>query len=116
MTKNKSSLDNTKEKYWQTWIYLLPIAGIIPSIWTLSRHQHHTAISKNINAEQLRASRLSLTLVLTWLTAYALLSFSAGRATDLLAFRLLYTNALLTTGYFLTCTILMWRSCSINRS
>ncbi len=107
---------NNKEKYRQTWIYLLPIAGIIPSIWTLFRYQHRRAISSEINAEQLKASRLSLTLVLTWLTAYALLSFSAERATDLLAFRLLYTNALLTTGYFLTCTILMWRSYRINRS
>ena len=108
-------MTDNKEKYWQTWIYLLPIAGIIPSIWTLSRYQRHRAIATKINAEQLKASRLSLTLVLTWLTAYALLSFSAERATDLLAFRLLYSNALLTTGYFLTCTILMLRSSRINR-
>lgn len=109
-------MTNSKEKYWQTWIYLLPIAGIIPSIWTLSRYQHRQMIGSPIHSAQLKASRLSLTLVLSWLIAYALLSFSAEKATDLTALRLLYTNALLTTGYFLTCTILIWRSWQINRS
>lgn len=116
MTNKKYSVGITREKHWQVWIYLLPIVGIIPSIWTLSRHKSDLAIKSEMNSAQLKASRLSISLVVTWLITYALLSLSADRTTDLLAFRLLYTNALLTTGYFVTCTVLMLRSCQKNRS
>ena len=83
------------------WIYLLPVVGIIPALWTLSR-------GKSNQLEQ-KASRLSLILVLSWLIAYISLSFSANQTSDLLAFRLLYTNALITTGYFLICLVLLFR-------
>lgn len=85
----------------QLWIYLLPVVGIIPALWTLSRG--------TANELEQKASRLSLILVLSWLLAYISLSFSANQTSDLLAFRLLYTNALITTGYFLVCLSLMFR-------
>ena len=85
----------------QLWIYLLPVVGIVPSLWTLYRGQ--------ATSEQKRASRLSLVLLLLWLMPYISLFVGANQTSELLAFRLLYTNALLTTAYFLICLGLMFR-------
>lgn len=92
---NHNLVRERKERYLQLWIYLLPVVGIIPALWTLSRKQGST--------QQQKVSRLSISLLLTWAIAYILLFLGADRASELLAFRLLYINALLTTGYFLTC-------------
>lgn len=89
-------------KQLQLWLYLLPVIGIIPALWTISRPQ-------NNEREQQEASRLCLILTLSWLLIYLLLNLSSIQAEELLAFRLLYLNALITTGYFLTCTGLMLR-------
>ena len=96
---NQYSVREKSDRHLQLWLYLLPIVGVIPSIWTLYRDKGRV--------EQQKASRLSITLALTWIGLYVLLSLSAERASEILAFRLLYTNALLTTGYFLSCTIWM---------
>ena len=96
-----SSVTDKKIQQLQLGIYLLPVIGIIPSLWTLYR-------GKASQLEQ-KTSRLSLILVLSWFTAYISLSFSAHQTSDLLAFRLLYTNALITTGYFLVSISLMLR-------
>ncbi len=95
------SVTEKKAQQLQLWIYLLPVVGIIPSLWTLSRGKASETAQKT--------SRLSLILVLSWLIAYISLSFSANQTSDLLAFRLLYTNALITTGYFAVCLGLMFR-------
>ena len=95
------SVPEKKAQQLQLWIYLLPVVGIIPALWTLSR-------GKASEPEQ-KISRLSFILVLSWLIAYLSLSFSAHQTSDILAFRLLYTNALITTGYFLICLGLMFR-------
>ncbi|MGK7895564.1 MAG: hypothetical protein AB4372_18610 [Xenococcus sp. (in: cyanobacteria)] len=98
---NLSSVTDKRAQQLQLWIYLLPILGIVPSLWTLYR-------GKASQQEQ-KTSRLSLILVLSWLIAYVSLSFGANQTSDILAFRLLYTNALITTGYFLICIGLMFR-------
>ncbi len=100
MNEGQSSQDK-KERQLQLWIYFLPVVGLLPSWWTLAtgkgdRHQQN-------------ASRLSIMLVLIWLGAYCTLSLGATQASEILAFRLLYTNALLTTGYFLLCIFLLLR-------
>ena len=95
------SVTEKKAPQLQLWIYLLPVLGIIPSLWTLSRGKAHETAQK--------ASRLSLILVLSWLLAYISLSFGANQTSDLVAFRLLYANALITTGYFLICLVLLFR-------
>ncbi len=97
------------ERYLQLWLYLLPIVGVIPAVWTLYRNKSNSEADPSSNREQQKASRLSITLVLGWLGSYSLLSFGASQASEVLAFRLLYTNALITTGYFIACTILMSR-------
>lgn len=94
-------LENKKLQKRQLWFYLLPVIGVIPSLWTLYRDQ--------TNSEQKKVSRFSVSLMFIWLTAYISLFVGSEQASDILAFRLLYTNALLTTGYFLICLVLMFR-------
>ena len=99
---NSKYADNLAiEKHLKLWLYLLPIVGVIPAIWTLGKNKG--------DKQQQKASRVSIILLLVWLGSYCSLSLGAGQASDLLAFRLLYTNALITTGYFLTCILLMLR-------
>lgn len=96
-----SSVTDKKLQQLQLCLYLLPILGIIPSIWTLYQGK--------ANEQKQKTSRLSIILVLSWSLAYIALSFSAHQSSEILAFRLLYTNALITTGYFLVCLSLMFR-------
>ncbi|GAB4225213.1 MAG: hypothetical protein Kow0049_02670 [Stanieria sp.] len=96
---NKSEL--ITEKQLQLWLYLLPVIGIIPALWTISRPNSHQ--------QQQEASRLCLILTFSWLLIYLLLNLGSIQGNELLAFRLLYLNALITTGYFLTFIFLMLR-------
>ena len=97
----------------QLWIYLLPVVGVVPAIWTLYRS---TQFKDNITVQSDRfelrqrqkVSRLSVNLALVWLGCYCLLSFGATSASGIESFRLLYANALITTGYFLACSFLMF--------
>ena len=97
------------QRHLELWIYLLPIVGVIPSLWVLYRPQSKAPGYEEIYREQQKASRTSISLALIWLTLYSLLSLSATSFSDVISFRLLYTNAVMTTGYFLTCTFLMTR-------
>ncbi|MGL4623048.1 hypothetical protein [Chroococcidiopsis sp.] len=62
----------------------------------------------NSHTEKLAVSRLSITLALSWLLVYFLLSAGA-EASEFLNFRLLMLNSLLTSGYFLVSVWLMLR-------
>jgi phosphate/sulfate permease len=119
MSRNSYTTRQT-EQYLQLWIYFLPIVGIIPAIWTLSQSKDETsgAIADSQNnpfknsselLQQLKASRLSLNLTLIWLSSYILFSWGAADGTQIMAFRFLYVNAIITTSYFVTCTFLMTR-------
>jgi hypothetical protein len=96
---SKYSIEERQNRGLKQWIYLLPIVGIIPAIWTLADSQSPT--------KQKQASRLSIGLFITWLSLYILLFLGADASPNILAFRLLYANALTTTGYFVTCLILI---------
>ncbi len=98
---NNNSDSEKKERQLQLGIYYLPIVGIIPSLWTLSRHRG--------DRQQQKASRLSIKLTLIWLCSYSLLFIGSHQASELLNLRLLYTNALVTTSYFLICLGLILR-------
>jgi hypothetical protein len=108
MNHRYSSQEQT-ERHLRLWLYLLPIVGVIPAIWTLYNNKSNSEADFSTNREQQKASRLSITLLLGWLGSYSLLSFGASQASEILAFRLLYTNALITTGYFIVCIVLMSR-------
>ncbi|ACK70415.1 conserved hypothetical protein [Gloeothece citriformis PCC 7424] len=85
----------------QLMIYLLPLVGWIPALWTLYNHQG--------NSEQRSMSRLSIKLTGIWLLVYGTLWTGSAFTSEILTFRLLYLNGLLTTGYILTCLIFILR-------
>ncbi|WP_442940760.1 hypothetical protein [Nostoc sp.] len=84
----------------QLFLYLIPIVGFFPSLWTLYRGQG--------SREQLAVSRLSITLALTWLLGYLLLSTGATTS-DSLSLRLFILNSFLTSGYFIVSVWLILR-------
>ena len=88
-------------RHLKLWIYFLPVVGIVPAVWTLYRSDSDRTAQK--------ASRMSLNLVLIWLCSYSLLSLGAANASGIASFRLLYVNAILTTTYFVACTVMMSR-------
>ncbi|NES86712.1 MAG: hypothetical protein F6K10_38185 [Moorea sp. SIO2B7] len=98
---NNDPFKEQKLKQIQLFIYLIPVVGFFPALWTLYRHKG--------SREQQSVSRLSVTLALIWLLAYCLLWVGAGQTSELLTFRLLFINSLLTSGYFLVCIGLMIR-------
>lgn len=104
------------EQYLQLWIYFLPVVGVIPAVWTLSQSKKKIADSQHNHlkdsaqlVQQLKTSRLSLNLTLIWLCAYVLFSFGAADETQIIAFRFLYANAIVTTSYFVACTYFITR-------
>jgi hypothetical protein len=83
----------------QLFLCLVPVFGFFPAVWTLYCRQG--------SPEQQRVSRLAVTLALLWLTAYGSLATATGLSSELLTIRMLYIEALLTSGYFLLCVGLM---------
>ncbi|MBW4562200.1 MAG: hypothetical protein KME32_13805 [Mojavia pulchra JT2-VF2] len=76
----------------QLLLYLIPVIGFFPSLWTLYCRQG--------SREQQAASRLSITLAFTWFLGYLLLATGA-ETSEFFALRLLILNSFLTSGYFL---------------
>jgi hypothetical protein len=83
--------DNTSAL--QLILYLIPVVGFFPSLWTLYTRQG--------TREQLTVSRLSITLALAWIAGYLMLATGAEQTSDFLALRLQILNTFLTSGYFL---------------
>jgi hypothetical protein len=81
-------------------LYLIPVIGFFPSLWTLYRHEG--------SREQLAVSRLSITLGFTWMLGYLLLATGAATS-DFFTLRLLILNSFLTSGYFLMSVWLIFR-------
>jgi hypothetical protein len=98
--KEFDPLDNSDLKRLQLYVYLVPVMGFFPSLWTLYRRQG--------TREQQAVSRLSVTLALGWLLGYILLS-AGVQTSEFLTIRLLFLNSLLTSGYFLVSIGLMVR-------
>ena len=97
--KELDPLDNPDLQRLQLFVYLVPIIGFFPALWTLYRRQG--------TREQQAVSRLSVTLAFSWLLGYFLLS--AGVQSEFWTLRLLIMNSLLTSGYFLVSLGLMVR-------
>lgn len=112
---DRSQTQTKTQQHLQLWIYLLPVVGVVPAIWTLYRTKNNLHNSwgdrpnHHASLRQQQLSRLSVNLGLAWLGSYALFTLSAGNTSEILSFRLLYANAIITTGYFVTCTYLMSR-------
>ncbi|BAY90871.1 MULTISPECIES: hypothetical protein [unclassified Tolypothrix] len=99
MTNDQSPITDASPKL-QLVVYLIPVIGFFPAIWTLYRRQG--------NREQLSTSRLSITLAFTWFFTYILLATGAATS-DFFALRLLILNSFLTSGYFLVNVWLIFR-------
>ncbi len=81
-------------------LYLVPIFGVVPAAYSLWHKQG--------SRQELSVSRLVVTLAVTWVVAYGLLS-TGSHLSPGLSLRLLITNTLFTTGYTLTNLVLMVR-------
>lgn len=106
---NHDPFKEQKLNKFQLTIYLLPIVGWVPALWSL--------YIKQGNREEKAISRLSVSLTLIWLLAYSLLSVGSAQTSEFLALRLLYFNGLLTSGYLLTSLgliIRLWQGKSVR--
>jgi hypothetical protein len=99
---NQSSGAQEEASSLQLVLYMIPVVGFFPSLWTLYTRQG--------TREQLTACRLSITLMLTWILGYLLLVTGAEQAPNTLALRLLILNTFLTSGYFLVSAWLVVRA------
>jgi len=81
------------------FVYLIPIIGFFPALWTLYRRQ--------CSKEEKAVCRLAVTLAGTWLLGYLLMGVGA-ETSEFLALRLLILNSFLTSGYFLVSLWLMF--------
>ncbi|MEA5507358.1 hypothetical protein VB735_30560 [Halotia wernerae UHCC 0503] len=94
------SSQNAATSQRQLLLYLIPVIGFFPSLWTLYRRQS--------SREQQIVSRLSITLAFTWLLGYFLLATGA-ETSAFFTLRLLILNSFLTSSYFLVSVWLMFR-------
>ncbi|OLP20190.1 hypothetical protein BST81_01800 [Leptolyngbya sp. 'hensonii'] len=100
--------DDSDVKRLQLLLYLIPVFGFFPALWTLYRRQG--------GRERRKLSRLVVTLTLGWLLGYTLLGTGA-QFSESLSLPLLLTSSLLTSGYFLVNIWLMarvWRRKSVR--
>ena len=84
----------------QLLLYLVPIFGCAPALWSL--------YIKPGSPKTQSVSRLVVTLAVSWVLVYTLLS-GGSHLSPVFTFRLMTTNLLVTTGYFLTNFWLMVR-------
>jgi hypothetical protein len=89
----------TKLETLKLMLYLVPIFGFFPAVWSL--------YFKPGSPREQTVSKTAVTLALAWLVVYGLTA--AGSQTDIAATRFLVTSLLATTGYFLTNLWLMVR-------
>lgn len=94
----------------ETFLYLTPIVGLLPSMWAIYRGQR--------DKQQLAACRLSILLAFAWLSAYLSLNVGADLSgASALGMRLLFLNSLITSGYFMTSLwlmMLLWQKQSLR--
>lgn len=100
MQKSPDPFENTEIKRLQLFLYLVPVVGFFPALWSL----YYRSGTK----QQQDLSRVVVTLTLGWLVAYLLLGVGA-EASESLSVPLLVTSSLLTSGYFLVNIWLMVR-------
>lgn len=81
-------------------IYLVPIFGFFPSLWSLYMRQG--------SRREKTVSKTAVTLALAWVIFYVL-TMAGSQVSEVTSTRLLVTSLLGTTGYFVTNLWLMVR-------
>ena len=95
-----ASIGDDDIKRLKMFIYLVPVVGFFPALWTLYRGKG--------TREERSVSRLVVTLSLTWILSVTVLNTGA-QAVDAAAIPLMITSTLLTSGYFVANLWLMVR-------
>ena len=94
----------------ETFLYLTPVVGLLPSMWAIYRCQR--------NKRQLAVCRLSVLLAFTWLSIYLGLNVGADLSgASAVGLRLLFLNSLATSGYFMVSVwlmVLLWQKKSLR--
>ena len=94
----------------ETFLYLTPVFGLLPSMWAIYRCQR--------DKRQLAVCRLSVLLAFTWLSIYLSLNVGADLSgASAVGYRLLFLNSLMTSGYFMVSIwlmVLLWQKKSLR--
>lgn len=106
--RSPSTKENAYFKRLQLYIYLTPVVGCIPALWTLYR--------KNGDRQTQVTCRLAVILALTWAIAISFLNTSAN-SSESLHLPLLIASSTITSGYFflnIWLMIRLWRHQNIR--
>jgi hypothetical protein len=94
----------------ETFLYLTPVLGLLPSMWAIYRCQR--------DKRQLAVCRLSVLLAFSWLSIYLSLNVGADLSgASAVGLRLLFLNSLATSGYFMVSVwlmVLLWQKKSLR--
>ncbi|MEL6776419.1 MAG: hypothetical protein AAFO06_04115 [Cyanobacteria bacterium J06597_16] len=97
----------------RTYLHLVPVLGVIPSLWTLygENYGEPGSTSEEIEESSVRsASRLSITIGIGCISAIALLGAGAStQASQMASLRFLMASSFVGSGYFLLSLVLMFR-------
>lgn len=97
----------------RTYLHLVPVFGVVPSLWTLYGQASASGEEIDRTSEEAQvqaASRLSVVIGLSCISAIALLG--AGAATQpsqIASLRFLLASSFVGSGYFLLSLVLMFR-------
>lgn len=98
MAESGDRLGENRLRQLRLYLYLVPILVFFPALWQLYGN-------KGDRREQ-RISRQAIMLMLSWLSLYLGLGWGSDHLAGIGGFRMMYLNALLTSGYFLGCFVL----------
>lgn len=98
--RSRPSDPETKLETLKLVIYLVPIFGFFPALWSL--------YFKQGSRREETVSKTAVTLALVWVVVYGLTA-AGSQGADVTSLRLLVTGLLATTGYFITNLWLMVR-------
>jgi hypothetical protein len=129
---DETAFDRPDLKHLRLFLYLIPVAGVIPSLWHLfgsnppernprkeagtGKEQRRPRASQRepkMGGDDRTLSQLSLKLALGWVLALALINLG-GSLAETPQLPLLILNSLVTSGYFVTSLGLMLRLKSLR--
>ena len=97
----------------RTYLHLVPVFGVVPSLWTLYGQARVEGVDEGRAMEEAQvrsASRLSVLIGLGCVGAIALLGAGAAtQSTQMASLRFLIASSFVGSGYFLLSLVLMFR-------
>jgi len=112
MEDSRDVIENRTLKRLFLFIYLIPVFGVVPALWTLSR--------RDSDRKQREVSRVATLIGLAWLIGTLCLTSGVAVSSENaqgMGISLLLFNSVLTSGYFLSSLWLMvrvWRRQSLD--